>query len=127
MVLELRDDGDELPAAIMPLPPSYDMEGKGETLDTRAHVDVLVQREILRGMAGMFLGTGSAADPLADPLYADPSGLPPMYIQVGDHECLLDDSHRSRGRSPTCRGMDPSAPPPGTRRTSPQVGAVTFR
>ncbi len=94
MVLKLRDDGDELPAAIMPLSPFYDMEGKGESLDTRAHVDVLVQREILQGMAGMFLGDGSATDPLANPLYADPTGLPPMYIQVGDHECLLDDSHR---------------------------------
>ena len=43
----------------------------------------------------MFLGEGGpATDPLANPLFADPTGLPPMLIQVGDHECLLDDSVR---------------------------------
>ncbi|MPY93572.1 MAG: alpha/beta hydrolase fold domain-containing protein [Acidimicrobiia bacterium] len=94
MVLKLRDDGDELPAAVMPLSPWYDMEAKGATLDSRAGTDVLVQREILLGMAGMFLGTGSATDALANPLYADPTGLPPMFVQVGDHETLLDDSNR---------------------------------
>ena len=95
MVIRLRDQGDPMPAAIMPLSPWYDMEGKGETLDSRAEVDVLVQREILQGMATMFLGEGGpATDPLANPLFADPTGLPPMLIQVGDHECLLDDSVR---------------------------------
>jgi acetyl esterase/lipase len=95
MVLRLRDQGGPIPAAIMPLSPWYDMEGKGESLDSRAEVDVLVQREILTGMATMFLGEeGPATDPLANPLFADPTGLPPMLIQVGDHECLLDDSLR---------------------------------
>lgn len=94
MVLQLRDDGDPLPAAILPLSPWYDMEGKGESLDSRAGVDALVQKPILLGMAGMFLGGASATDPLANPLYADLTGLPPMYLQVGDHEALLDDSTR---------------------------------
>jgi epsilon-lactone hydrolase len=94
MVVRLRDLGEPLPAAIMPLSPWYDMEAKGETLDTRASMDELVQREILLGMAGMFLGEGRADDPLANPLYADLEGLPPMYLQVGDHETLLADSHR---------------------------------
>jgi acetyl esterase/lipase len=93
-VLKLRDEGDPLPAAIMPISPWYDMEGKGETLETRADVDVLVQRDVLLNMAMMFLGESPASDPLANPLYADPRGLPPMLIQVGDHETLLDDAHR---------------------------------
>lgn len=99
MVLSLRDAGDELPAAIMPLSPWYDMEGKGETLDTRADLDVLVQREILVGMAEMFLGGGPPTDPLANPLHADPEDLPPMLIQVGDHETLLDDAQRFTDRA----------------------------
>jgi acetyl esterase/lipase len=99
MVLKLRDDGDPLPAAIMPTSPWYDTEGKGETLDSRADVDVLVQRDILMAMAGMFLGAGPASDPYANPLYADPKGLPPMLIHVGDHECLLDDSRRFAKRA----------------------------
>jgi monoterpene epsilon-lactone hydrolase len=94
MVLRLRDEGQPLPAAVMPISPWYDMEAKGESIDSRSDVDVLVQRDVLLGMATMFLGPNPASDPLANPLYADPRGLPPMLIQVGDHECLLDDSHR---------------------------------
>jgi acetyl esterase/lipase len=99
MVLEARDEGLPLPAAIMPTSPWYDMEAKGETLDSRAALDVLVQRDVLLGMAGMFLGPNPPTDPLANPLYADPKGLPPMLIQVGDHESLLDDAQRFARRA----------------------------
>ena len=48
-----------------------------------------------RKMAAIFLGEkGSATDPLANPLYADPAGLPPIYINAGGAECLLSDSTR---------------------------------
>lgn len=94
MVIKLRDLGEPLPAAVMPLSPFYDMEATGETIESRAAVDVLVQKETLLGMAGMFLGDASPRDPLANPLHADLSGLPPMYIQVGDHETLLSDAER---------------------------------
>lgn len=94
LVLRLRDLGEPLPAAIMPMSPWYDTEGKGETLESRAGVDALVKKEILTGMAQAFLGGGPSSDPYANPLYADPTGLPPMFIQVGDHEGLLDDSRR---------------------------------
>ncbi|MBO0705105.1 MAG: alpha/beta hydrolase [Candidatus Dormibacteraeota bacterium] len=100
MVVKLRDEGDPLPAAIMPLSPWYDMEMLGETLESRQDKDLLVQREILQSMATTFLGeAGSARDPLANPLYADPTGLPPMLIQVGDHETLLDDAQRFAARA----------------------------
>lgn len=94
LVLRLRDLGEPLPSAIMPLSPWFDTEGKGETLESRAAVDALVQKEILLGMASMFLGGGSPTDPYANPLHADLRGLPPVLIQVGDHETLLDDSRR---------------------------------
>ena len=71
----------------------------------RADADVLVQRDVLLNMAMMFLGDSPASDPLANPLYADPRGLPPMLIQVGDHETLLDDSHRF-ARLATDAGVD---------------------
>ncbi len=84
-----------MPAAGMPISPWYDMEGKGETLTTKADVDILVQESILHGMAAMFLGEGgSRQDPLANLLFADLKGLPPLYIQVGGDEALLDDSVR---------------------------------
>lgn len=94
MVLALRDAGDPLPAAIMPLSPFYDMEATGDSIEGNATADVLVGKDILLAMAGMFLGGGSPTDPLANPLHADPAGLPPMLIQVGGDETLLDDSTR---------------------------------
>ena len=71
----------------------------GETLVSNREKDVLVQKEIVEGMAATFLGEGgNRKDPLANPLYADLKGLPPMYIQVGGDETLLDDSRRLAAR-----------------------------
>ena len=94
MVIAMRDQGLPLPAAILPISPFYDMELTGETLASNAESDVLVKKELAAGMIDMFLAGGSLQDPLANPLYADLSGLPPIYIQVGGDECLLDDSVR---------------------------------
>jgi epsilon-lactone hydrolase len=94
VVLNARERGLPLPAAIMPMSPWVDMEVNGETLESRLEQDALVSRPVVEGMAQNFLGGASPKDPLANPLYADLSGLPPMYIQVGDHECLLDNSTR---------------------------------
>ena len=74
--------------------PYYDMEFKGDSMVRNAEVDVLVTREIAQSMASTFLGDASPKDPLANPLYADLKGMPPMYIQIGGYEALLDDSTR---------------------------------
>ncbi len=105
MVLKARDEGLPLPAAIMPLSPWYDMEGKGASIDGNAATDALVKREILMGMAATFLGPASPTDPLANPLHANLSGLPPMLIQVGGDEALLDDSLRFAEQAKTA-GVD---------------------
>lgn len=94
VVLAAKKQGLPLPAAVMPLSPWYDMEGKGESLKTKAAVDVFVQEPLLKHMAATFLGGASAHDPLANPLFADLKGFPPTYIQVGGDEALLDDSLR---------------------------------
>ena len=94
MLLAIRDRGLPLPAAGMPMSPYYDMEFKGKSMDTKADVDCLVSRAIAENMASTFLGEASPQDPLANPLYADLRGLPPLYIQVGEDETLLDDSLR---------------------------------
>ena len=79
----------------MPLSPWLDMVATGETSETNAAKDLLVNRDIIKAMAGTFLGEdGNPNDPLANPLKADLRGLPPMYIQVGEDEALLDDSRR---------------------------------
>ncbi|HEY9414934.1 MAG TPA: alpha/beta hydrolase [Pseudonocardia sp.] len=95
VALKLREDGDPLPAALLPMSPWLDMEHKGETLESNAATDALVQRSVLEGMSAAFLGAdGSATDPLANPLYADPAGLPPIFMNVGGAESLLDNAQR---------------------------------
>jgi monoterpene epsilon-lactone hydrolase len=93
-LLRAREQGLPMPAATMPLSPWLDMDGAGATFESNRDRDVLVAREIIQGMAATFLGeNGDRKHPLANPLYADLHGLPPVYIQVGGYETLLDDSH----------------------------------
>jgi acetyl esterase/lipase len=93
-LLKLRDDGVALPVAGVTISPWVDMEGIGESMRTNAEADVLVDEVGLKGMAEMFLAGQDARDPLAAPLYGDFDGIPPLLIQVGDDETLLDDSTR---------------------------------
>lgn len=95
VALKLRADGDPPPAALVPMSPWLDMEHKGKTLDSNSGTDALVQRGLLEAMSGMFLGpNGSAIDPLANPLYGDPTGLPPVFLTAGGDETLLDNAQR---------------------------------
>ena len=92
-VLRLRDSGDPLPAAIAPISPWYDLELKLSGLDERAATDAIVQRPMVDMLAGLYLGeSGSRADPLANPLHADPAGLPPMLFSVGGYETIADNA-----------------------------------
>lgn len=88
-----RDKGLPLPAAIMPFSAWFDMEATGASMESNTLNDLLLNKEWVKSMAGMFLGEkGDTKDPYASPLYANLEGLPPVYIQVGGAEVLLDDS-----------------------------------
>lgn len=90
--LAIRDQGLPMPAASVPISPWVDMSASGESYETRADVDPMVSHDNITGIAGHFLGIdGDPADPLASPICGDLGGLPPMLIQVGDHEVLLSD------------------------------------
>ncbi len=93
-LIKLRDEDVALPAAAVTMSPWVDLEGAGETMTTRADVDLMVQQAGLKVMADVFLQGQDARDPLASPLHGDLAGLPPLYIQVGDEETLLDDARR---------------------------------
>ena len=93
-LLALRDAGEPLPAAGIGISAWVDMEGTGGSMTTRAAVDPVVQKEGLLGMAKLYLGDADPKSPLAAPLHADLGGLPPLLLQVGDAETLLDDSTR---------------------------------
>lgn len=98
-LVAIREAGLPLPAAGVCLSPWVDLEGIGESMTTRAKVDPVVQREGLTGMAQAYLQGKDPRTPLAAPLYADLKGLPPLLIQVGDAETLLDDSNRLAERA----------------------------
>ena len=92
-MLLARDRKLPLPAAVMPISPWYDMEGVMDSLVYNSGKDVLFTKEWVKAIANMYLGEkGDPRDPYANPLYADLKGLPPIYIQVGGDELLLDDS-----------------------------------
>jgi acetyl esterase/lipase len=64
-----------------------------------AAADPMVQKEYLDEIARAYLNGADPRTPLAAPLYADLRGLPPLLIQVGAAETLLDDSVRVAGRA----------------------------
>lgn len=87
----LRDARQELPAGGIILSPWVDLDCTGKDPEIP---DQIFTRADLRYLACYYLGSASPQDPLASPLFADLRGLPPIYIQVGSAEVLLDDSHR---------------------------------
>ena len=98
-LIAIRDAGEPVPAAGIGISPWVDMEGTGESMTTRAAVDPVVQKEGLLGMAQLYLGGADPKSPLAAPLHANLAGLPPLLIQVGDAETLLDDATRITERA----------------------------
>src|ERR671915_2607561 len=93
-MLKLREDGSPLPAGGIAISPWVDLACTGETLETNATADLTVTKTSLQRMAGQYLHGADPRTPLASPLYADLSGLPPLLIVVGGDEALLDDSVR---------------------------------
>ena len=101
-VLRLRELGAQLPGCVIAFSPWLDMELTGESLDRNAATDALVQRPILQGMRDLFLGEGTAANhPIASPLHSEYQGFPPLYVNVGSIETLLDDSVRLHEKAST--------------------------
>jgi monoterpene epsilon-lactone hydrolase len=98
-LVALRDAQVPLPAAGVCLSPWTDLEGVGASMTTKAQVDPIVQRDMLLNMATLYLGQAPPQTPLAAPLHADMRGLPPLLIQVGAAETLLDDSTRVAARA----------------------------
>lgn len=93
-LVSLRDQGHALPAAAVCISPWVDLEGLGDSITGKADMDPSVTQDVLKEMGAAYLGDADARSPLAAPLYADLTGLPPTLIQVGTHEILLDDSTR---------------------------------
>ncbi len=94
-VMKFRELGLPLPKAVIAFSPWLDMELNGASLEHNEATDALVKRPVLEAMVGMFLGEdGKANNPLANPLYADFTAYPALYICAGSVETLVDDSRR---------------------------------
>ncbi|MBV8167943.1 MAG: alpha/beta hydrolase [Alphaproteobacteria bacterium] len=94
LLVALRDQGDELPAAAVLFSPWTDLAGTGATLASNDTADIMHFGSWVAQQGRHYLGDTPPTHPLASPVYADLSGLPPLLIQVGDSEVLLDDSRR---------------------------------
>jgi monoterpene epsilon-lactone hydrolase len=92
LLVSLRDGGVPLPACAVLLSPFADLECRGESYTTLAALDPIVSREMGLGMAGAYIGGRKPSDPLASPVHAPLDGLPPLLIQVGSREVVLDDA-----------------------------------
>ena len=91
-IVAMRYAGEPLPAAGVCLSPWVDMEATGPSFVTNATSDPSVARDRILRLAGVYLAGKSPQAPLASPIHADLRGLPPLLVQVGSIETLLDDA-----------------------------------
>jgi epsilon-lactone hydrolase len=93
-LVALRDAGTPLPGCVWLSSPWTDLTMSGESMISKADVDPLIQKPYLLEAASAYLNGADPRTPLASPLFAELAGLPPLLIQVGGAETLLDDSMR---------------------------------
>jgi epsilon-lactone hydrolase len=93
-LVNARDHGLPLPAAAFVMSPFADLTLAGTTMETKREVDPLISREALQPRVTDYTAGQDAGLGLISPIFADLSGLPPLIIQAGTHEVLLDDAVR---------------------------------
>jgi len=104
--LAVRDAGLPLPAAIVAFSPALDLTRTGASIDAKAGIDPILTRAGLEHNAAMYMAGQDPRQPLLSPaVAADLTGFPPMLLQVGTNELLLDDSTRLAARA-TAAGVD---------------------
>ena len=104
VIWALKEAGDSLPACGVCFSPWADLEGTGASAQPGAVDDPLVTNDELEGMGRAYAGD-DLRNPLASPIYADYAGFPPLLIQVGTREILLDDAVRVAERA-AAAGVD---------------------
>ena len=98
-LVALRDAGDPLPAAGVLFSPWTDLAATGGTLESNDGVDPMFCGASIGRAAQFYIGGADPTHPHLSPLYADLSGLPPLLIQAGSTEVLLDDARRVAQRA----------------------------
>ncbi|MFD8723361.1 alpha/beta hydrolase fold domain-containing protein [Streptomyces sp. NPDC059629] len=99
-LVAVRETGLPQPSSATVFSPWADLTVSGASATSKAAVDPALTQEALRTRARDYLGpTTSGTEPLASPVFADLTGLPPLLVQVGSHEILLDDAVRLAARA----------------------------
>ena len=98
-LVAIRDRGLATPAGGICLSPWADLSNSSPSFRTRADVDKMFSITSAMEAAQLYLHGTDPRTPLASPIYADLTGLPPLLILVGDAESLLDDAHRLATRA----------------------------
>lgn len=100
-VMKLRDAGQPLPAALLTISGWLDLSQSGLSYEANRGKDAFFQKATVDMLASQVLGGADARNPLASPIFADLKGLPPICLQVGKDETLLDDSRVLADRATT--------------------------
>jgi acetyl esterase/lipase len=98
-LVSARDKGLPMPSCACCISPWTDLVGTGQTMDTKALEDPMVNRAALKFFSDFYANKEDKSHPLISPLFANLAGLPPLLIQVGTAETLLDDSRRLATRA----------------------------
>ena len=94
LALKLKEQNRLLPRGLVLLSPWVDFTMSGKSHKEKVDVDPILTEEYLRRSIQWFAGDMDVKDPYLSPVYADFTGFPPTYIQVGTNEILLSDSHK---------------------------------
>ncbi len=94
LLVALRDAGEALPAAAALMSPTVDLTSSGASMTECAEQDPVSTPAMLRQFASGYLAGADPKTPLASPLFASLSGLPPLLVEVGTADLLLSDSER---------------------------------
>lgn len=106
-LLALKTRGLPMPAGAVLFSAWTDLTASGESVRTRADADPMIAGDVLAPMAANYAASIAASTPGISPLFGDLTGLPPLLVQVGDAEVLLDDSTRLHARA-RAAGVDSS-------------------
>jgi len=99
LMTRVRDAREPLPACAWLVSPWVDLQMTGASLADKAVTDPLISKSYLEELASAYLAGADPTNPLVSPLNADLAGLPPLLVQVGSAETLLDDAVRIARRA----------------------------
>jgi epsilon-lactone hydrolase len=94
LLLRLRDLGLVMPNGAILLSPWTDLTASGASVDGNLGRDLWFSRKHLETWARYYVDHADGRSPYLSPVFADLSGLPPLFLLVGENELLLDDALR---------------------------------